>query len=876
MKNRPLHFPASSRQRLGGEAPTRHAVALGTLLAAALTLAPVTGALAQQQHSLPLVNAADRAQQGFVRIINRSDRSGTVRIVAIDDSGERFGPVTLSLGAKATAHFNSYELEEGHERKLPNGGIGSGEGDWRLELTTELDVEPLAYLRTSDGFVTSMHDIVQPEPVPASSSGGDDSIRYHVRFFNPAGNTNQVSRLRLINSSGAETVATIKGLDDAGASPPNGDITVTLPPYGAHTINSSQLEAGDDGFEGSFGNGSGKWQLFVSAAGSAHGESRPIQVVNMLFSRGTGNLTNLSTLGRGNNPYQGGDGADHLSGGGGDDVLNPGDNNSRDVVFGSAGNDRIVYTDSGPSAYQAINYSDLGARINVAINGISNSATVSKGTAGTDTIVDIANPLNAAKEPPYGGFGVGGTSFDDSFTLTLEDEQGMEVRGEAGDDRIEIRSGRVKLSYRTSTAGIDIDLAAGQANNDGFGGVDTIIGDVREVEGGSGDDTILGADDGSERLDGGPGNDTVNPRDNAGCCDRVYGSVGNDWIVYTDSTYGYQNLRYSRPETEALTALDASGVEITVDGVTNSATVDKGSAGTDTIVDVSNLLAVGALGIYGTKGDDVFDLTLDEYQSLAVTGGAGDDSFIVQGENDDPNLGTGPSSVTITYWSSPNGIDIDLEAGKARDDGFGDEDTFTFNSGEIYVHGSDFTDTIRGSNDDDNFAGRGGDDLIDGRGGLDRLDFFSTGPVNVDLRDGTATGTRDGTAFSYTISNIEHIWGSGFDDKLYGSSANETLDGFTGDDIIDGRGGDDVLVGGGGNDTFRIPLGFDFVTIRDFASGLDVIVLLGLGTVVKTEVLMHVSGGPYETTIDLGSFGGATIYMNGVDRMGFDESDFRL
>lgn len=195
----------------------------------------------------------------------------------------------------------------------------------------------------------------------------------------------------------------------------------------------------------------------------------------------------------------------------------------------------------------------------------------------------------------------------------------------------------------------------------------------------------------------------------------------------------------------------------------------------------------------------------------------------------------------------------------------------------ISVTGSDFTDTIRGSNDDDIFSGRGGDDVIDGRGGLDRLDFPSgrMGSVDVDLRDGTAMGTWDGTAFSYTIANIEHVWGSGFDDKLYGSSANETLDGWDGDDIIDGRGGDDVLRGGEGNDTFRIPLGFDFVTIEDFADGWDVIVLLGLGTVAKADVLAHVSG-VYETTIDLGSFGGATIHIKGLQRTFFDESDFRL
>ena len=264
MKNRTLSFAARSEMLPFGATPGRRAAVLGTLLAAALTLAPASGVLAQQQHSLPLVNAADRSQQGFIRIINRSDRSGRVTIVATDDSGNRSSSVTLSMGALETRHFNSGDLENGHERRLPGSGVGDGDGDWRLELTTDLEIEPLAYIRTSTGFVTSVHDVVQGEAIPVPDSADVHAIRYHVRFFNPKHDTAPGSRLRLINTSNLQNVVTITGLDDHGNSPPGGAITVTLPAYGARTITSAQLEDGDSGFQGSFGDGFNKWQLFVA------------------------------------------------------------------------------------------------------------------------------------------------------------------------------------------------------------------------------------------------------------------------------------------------------------------------------------------------------------------------------------------------------------------------------------------------------------------------------------------------------------------------------------------------------------------------------------------------------------------------------------
>ena len=245
-------------------------------------------------------------------------------------------------------------------------------------------------------------------------------------------------------------------------------MSFTLPAYGARTVTAQALEEGAASAavpsvrpqHGRLGDGSGKWQLFVSSRVGGFG--RPLQVMSLLFSRASGNLTNLSAVGTGNDPTRGGPGADWLSGGPGDDIINPGDNDDAyDWIVGSPGDDRIVYSDSGASAYQSLGYIDLDSGIEATIDGAANRGTVNKGTVGTDTIVDIANPLNAAAEAPWGGFGLSGSPYDDVFELTLADGQWMEVRGEGGDDTINIRSGRVRVNYRSAPGPVDVDLGTG-------------------------------------------------------------------------------------------------------------------------------------------------------------------------------------------------------------------------------------------------------------------------------------------------------------------------------------------------------------------------------------------------------------------------------
>ena len=230
---------------------------------------------------LPLfLSASDTERQGFARLLNHSDESGTVRIHGIDDAGVESGPVELGLAPGAVAHFNSGDLEEGNAAKGLVGALGTGTGSWRLRVESALDIEALAYVRTSDGFVTTMHERVR-----------ESAMGHHVVFFNPGSNASQVSRLRLVNPGEDAVEVAITGRDDEGEPAPGGEVRVTLGPGEAREVRAQELERGGAGLAGSLGDGTGKWQLFVSADAA-------IEVMNLLRSP-TGHLANLSASRRG-------------------------------------------------------------------------------------------------------------------------------------------------------------------------------------------------------------------------------------------------------------------------------------------------------------------------------------------------------------------------------------------------------------------------------------------------------------------------------------------------------------------------------------------------------------------------------------------------
>ena len=80
--------------------------------------------------------------------------------------------------------------------------MGHGHGHWRLEVAREADLDVLAYIRTADGFVTSVHDTM-----PLTSGAYEAPI-------NPGSNRAQVSVLRIVNPDTDQAWVSITGVDD--------------------------------------------------------------------------------------------------------------------------------------------------------------------------------------------------------------------------------------------------------------------------------------------------------------------------------------------------------------------------------------------------------------------------------------------------------------------------------------------------------------------------------------------------------------------------------------------------------------------------------------------------------------------------------------
>ena len=235
--------------------------------------------LAEPGQAVPLFPSASDplGREGMARVINHSGEAGEVSIRAFDDEGEFHGPLTLSLGALETVHFNSEDLENGNPAGGLTGCTGAGEGDWRLELASELDIEVLSYIRTMDGFLTAMHD---------TAPWRDGALR--IATFNPGSDLGQESSLRLVNVGGEAAAVTISGIDDMGGASAD-PVTVELPAGDSRTYSARDLESGNAaGLDGSLGDGVGRWQLSVRS-------DQAIMAMSLLATP-TGHLTNLSTV----------------------------------------------------------------------------------------------------------------------------------------------------------------------------------------------------------------------------------------------------------------------------------------------------------------------------------------------------------------------------------------------------------------------------------------------------------------------------------------------------------------------------------------------------------------------------------------------------
>jgi Ca2+-binding RTX toxin-like protein len=172
------------------------------------------------------------------------------------------------------------------------------------------------------------------------------------------------------------------------------------------------------------------------------------------------------------------------------------------------------------------------------------------------------------------------------------------------------------------------------------------------------------------------------------------------------------------------------------------------------------------------------------------------------------------------------------------------DQTLTGTAGADVLDGGAGNDTLSGlAGNDSLFGGLGddllfggkGNDLIDGGGGNDTASYAdATSGVRVDLAILTRQSTGAGLD---TLTDIESLVGSGFNDILKGDAGANTLSGGGGSDTLRGGGGDDVLAGGAGRDLLfgdagadrfvldQLPSAASVDRIGDFESGVDTLVL---------------------------------------------------
>ncbi|MDQ3477878.1 MAG: calcium-binding protein [Pseudomonadota bacterium] len=201
--------------------------------------------------------------------------------------------------------------------------------------------------------------------------------------------------------------------------------------------------------------------------------------------------------------------------------------------------------------------------------------------------------------------------------------------------------------------------------------------------------------------------------------------------------------------------------------------------------------------------------------------------------------------------------------------------------GNDYLIGLAGDDVLNGGNGNDRFEGGDGNDTLNGGAGVDGVTYInSTAGVVVDLPNNSAQ-TSDGV-FSDTLSSIEDVSGSEFQDFISGNDSNNVLSGRGGNDLIYGNGGNDRLRSGSGADEMGGGTGNDSYEVDD--AGDMVIEAFGEGTADRVDASISYTLGDHVERLTLtgsaaingtGNALANVIVGNGADNFlfGFDGND---
>jgi Ca2+-binding RTX toxin-like protein len=252
-----------------------------------------------------------------------------------------------------------------------------------------------------------------------------------------------------------------------------------------------------------------------------------------------------------------------------------------------------------------------------------------------------------------------------------------------------------------------------------------------------------------------------------------------------------------------------------------------GTAGDDTIIGEGGSDTIsGGDGNDTLYGDDVHpgagdgDDTIDGGNGHDYIRGNGGNDTLLGGDGDDYlDGGTGDDLIDggagidrAAFHSSPVGVHVDLTISGAQDTNQGmdtlvgienvsgteHDDTLIGDGGANWIWGEGGNDHLSGGGGNDLIEVGAGNSVIDGGAGMDVLSLLDqingTAGAAVTLASSDAQDTGIGVM---TITGMEGLSGTTFDDDLTGDGAANVLAGDSGDDFIRGDAGNDTIYGDG-------------------------------------------------------------------------------
>jgi Ca2+-binding RTX toxin-like protein len=534
------------------------------------------------------------------------------------------------------------------------------------------------------------------------------------------------------------------------------------------------------------------------------------------------NVTNLEATdqlvvdgGAGNDTLIGGAGSQVLRGGEGSDVISGGDGD--DQIFGDAGNDRMIWNPGDDT-----DLVEGGADVDTAeVNGGGGAEIFTATANGTRVRFDRLDPA--------------------PFSLDIGTTEHLVVNMNGGNDSF---SATGNLAALISTT---VDGGAGDDTILGSNGADLLLGgaDNDFIDGQQGNDVaFLGSGEDSFQWDPGDGSDVVEGQEGSDTM-LFNGSAGAE--IFTASANGGRVLFTRNLGNIVMDLDDVESIDLNALGDTDTVIVndlsgtDVGEVNVDLAGTIGGSTGDGAADVVianATNGDDIIDV-FGAGSSVSLAGLAASINISnSEGANDSLVINALGGDDAISATTLPAGvIKLTIDGGAGDDTILGSQgaDVVLGGAGDDFVFGDNGDDVAFLGADDDVFQWNPGDgnDTIEGQDGSDTMRFFGANIAeNVDIvaNGGRVLFVRNIANVTMDLDDVETI-----DFRALGGADTIVLGDLSGTDVtrieLDLRGAngggdgaiDSVTVNGTqGDDVFGVAGDAGGVTVFGLQAGVDI------------------------------------------------------